>query len=231
MVPQASINTSAHFEPIETNANKNNVVFNASLALNRVASNTYLIAFKAFFDKTVNPASANDTPVNTSLNVFDLKTKVNTQIMIPSPKVRAALPSPIIKKENYKYQCIALVKDVFSEKYIANMSYTTDDYAYSFTCELNMEAPLRVIESTCNDAMITSHLNSVTDMCGIENQNGNQIDLYVSHENIVVEAGRPIDQILYPLTVKSNYQEVGIWNVGTIQSTSESTSDPSSSYL
>jgi hypothetical protein len=216
------------FEPIETNANKNNVVFNASLALNRVASNNYLIAFTAFFDKTANLASANDTPVNTSLNVFDLKTKVTTQIMIPIPKIRVSLRFPIIKKNRYKYQCIALVKDVFSKKYIANMSYTTNLCAYSFTCELNMEAPLRVIESTCNDVTITSNSNSVTEMCGIENQNGNQIDLYVSHEDITVER-RPIDQILYPLTVKSNYQEVGIWNVGTIQTTSESTSDPSSS--
>jgi hypothetical protein len=138
---------------------------------------------------------------------------------------------PISIKNKYKYQCIALVKDVFSKKYIANMSYTMNHFAYSFTCELNMEAPLRVIESTCNDVTITSNSNSVTEMCGIENQNGNQIDLYVSHENIIVERDRPIDQILYPLTVKSNYQEVGIWNVGTIQSTSESTSDPSSSTL
>lgn len=220
------------FEPIETNANKNNVVFNASLALNRVASNNYLIAFTAFFDKTVNLASANDTPVNTSLNVFNLKIKVNTQIMIPIPKIRVTLGIPIIKKNKYKYQCIAIVKDVFSKKYIANMSYTTKFCAYSFTCELNMEAPLRVIESTCNDLTITSNSNSVTEMCGIENQNGNQIDLYVSHEDITVERNRPIDQILYPLTAKSNYQQVGIWNVGTIptiQSTSESTSDPSTS--
>jgi hypothetical protein len=216
------------FEPIETNANTNNIIFNASLALNRVASKNYLLAFTAFFNKMTNPGAMNDTPVITTLNVFDLKTNVNTQIMIAAPNSRTAATLPTITKAEYRYQCLTIVQDVRSKKSIAAMNYTTNEYAYAFTCELNMEAPLRVLESKCNDDAITSHHNSITDMCGIENQNGNQVDIYVAHENIGREDGRPIDQILYPLTVKSNYQQVGNWNMGTIQqSNDESNSTPS----
>lgn len=221
------------FQPIETNANKNNIIFNASLALYKKDSSSqpFLLAFTAFVDQTTNPATAdlNYSVLVTTLNVFDLKTKLNTQVMIPVPKSRdIARITPIIKAQ-YEYQCIVVVQDASSKKYIALMSYTmrnaANRYAYSFTCELNMEAPLRVIESKCNDEQITSHHNSVTDMCGIENRNGNQIDVYVAHENIIVETDRPEDQILYPLTVKSNYQQIGNWNLGIINSESETESE------
>lgn len=98
------------------------------------------------------------------------------------------------------------------------MNYTVnngrDAYGYSFTCELNMEAqvPLRVVESKCNDETFTTQHNSVTDICGIKNKNGNQLDLYVARENVPI----PPIQILYPLTVKSNYQQIGSWNMATI---------------
>lgn len=215
------------FEPVETNANMNNIIFNASLALNRVASKNYLLAFTAFFNKMTYPGAMNDAPVITTLNVFDLKTNVNTQLMIAVPKSRMVASLPHITKGQYRYQCLTIVQDVHSKKNIAAMNYTTDEYAYAFTSELNMEAPLRVLESKCNDEAITSRRNSITDMCGIENQNGNQADIYVVHENIGRENGRPIDQILYPLTVKSNYQQVGNWNMGAMeQSNDESNSIP-----
>jgi len=218
------------FEPIDTNANKNNIIFNASLALYKKDSSSqqFLLAFTAFVDQTTNPAAAdlNNSVLITTLNAFDLKTKLNTQVMIPVPNSRVAggMMLPIVKR-NYNYQCIAVVQDVSSKKYVAVMSYTINEYAYSFSCELNMEAPLKVIESKCNDEAVTSHNNSVTDICGIENRNGNQIDIYVAHENIIIEMDRPEDQILYPLTVKSNYQQIGNWNLGFINGESESDSE------
>ncbi len=217
------------FQPIETNANKNNIIFNASLALYKKDSSSqqFLLAFTAFVDQTTNPAAAhlNNSVLITTLNVFDLKTKLNTQVMIPVPNLRVTRDMTPILKMQYDYQCIAVVQDVSSKKYIALMSYTINEWAYSFTCELNMEAPLKVIESKCNYEVVTSRHNSVTDMCGIENQNGNQIDLYVAHENIGIEMNRPEDQILYPLTVKSNYQQIGNWNMGFINGDSESESE------
>ena len=210
------------FEPIETNANKNNVVFNASLALNRVDSNNYLIAFAAFFDKTVNPASMNNTPVNTSLNVFDLKTNVNTQAMVAVPTKRKTTGLPPMIKQNYKCQCITVVQDVYSKKRVAVFSYSIvnsttamDHFAYSFTCVLNMEVQLKVVESKSNDETETSQYNSISDMCSIENENGNQIDVYLACENVIKNAN-PVEQILYPLTVKSNYQQIGNWNMATV---------------
>ena len=71
------------FEPIDTNANKNNIIFNASLALYKKDSSSqpFLLAFTAFVNQTSNPASVNldASMVTTTLNVFDLKTKLNTQ--------------------------------------------------------------------------------------------------------------------------------------------------------
>jgi hypothetical protein len=212
------------FEPIETNANKNNVVFNASLALNRADSKSYLIAFTAFFDKALNPAPAsmNNTVVNTSLNVFDLKTKVNTQTMVAVPTSRRSMGLPQIIKENYRCQCITVVEDVQSKKRVAVFSYSIvnlttamDHFAYSFTCVLNMEVQLKVVESKSNDETETSQYNSITEMCSIENENGNQIDVYLARENVIKNAN-PVEQILYPLTVKSNYQQIGNWNMATV---------------
>jgi hypothetical protein len=217
------------FQTIETNANKNNIIFNASLALYKKNSSSqqFLLAFTTFVDQTSNPAAINiNTRIfTTTLNAFDLKTKVNTQVMIPVPNSRVTGGMPPIIKMQYKYQCIAVVQDVSSKKYVAVMNYTIHEWAYSFTCELNMEAPLKVIESKCNDEAVTSHHNSVTDMCCIENRNGNQIDLYVAHENIGIEMNRPEDQILYPLTVKSSYQQIGNWNLGFINGDFESESE------
>ena len=218
------------FEPIETNANKNNVVFNASLALNKgVASKNYLLAFTAFFNRTTNPLAMDDTSVSTSLNVFDLKTKVNTQVMVAVPRSRMDAQLQAVVKQMYKYQCITVIQDVESKKSVAAMNYTIldpnnadDHYAYSFTCALNAEDQFRVVESKSNDEAITSHYDSIADMCNIENETGDQADIYVAHENITKQ-NSVVDQILYPLTVKSNYQQVGNWNMATITMTTATT--------
>ena len=89
------------FEPIETNANKNNIVFNASLSLHRANSKNYLMAFTAFFDKAANPSSMNASMVTTTLNVFNLKSSVNTQIAIAIPNWRTRMSSMPILKMNY----------------------------------------------------------------------------------------------------------------------------------
>ena len=219
------------FEPIETNANKNNIVFNASLSLHRANSKNYLMAFTAFFDKAANPSSMNASMVTTTLNVFNLKSSVNTQIAIAIPNsTRRMIP---ILKMNYVHQCFTVVEDVQSKKHIAVMNYTVANgreiKGYSFTCELDMEArvPLRVVESKCNDEVHTTQNNSVTDVCGIKNKNGHQIDLYVAHENVPIS---PI-QILYPLTVKSNYQQIGSWNMATITNDESNESSESETFF
>lgn len=207
------------FEPIETNAaNKNDLVFHASLALHEANSNNYLMAFTACVDKT-STDPVNDRVITTTLNVFNLKKRVNSQIAIPLPVSR--ISSVVITKMHYVHQCFTIVEDDQSKKHIAVMSYTTTSNrnismrnGYSFTCELDMESriPLGVVESKCNDEVVTRYNNSVTDMCGIRNKNRNQIDLYVARETIPISE----NQILYPLTVRSNYQQVGSWNMTTI---------------
>jgi hypothetical protein len=220
------------FEPIETNENTNDIVaFNASLALHKANSKNYLLAFTARFNKTDVPSNMNNSVVTTTLNVFNLKSSVNTQIVIPVPNLRRTLN--LIIKLGYVHQCFTVVEDVQSKKHIAVMSYTFKDgtviNGYSFTCELNMDAqaPLRVVESKCNDEAVTLQGNSITDVCGIKNKNGNQIDLYVAHENVPIS---PI-QILYPLTVKSNYQQVGSWNMATNESNASDASGESETFF
>lgn len=211
------------FEPIETNAA--NIVFNASLALHKANSKKYLLAFTALFDKpkSSSSSSVDDSKVTTTLNIFDSKTKVNAQIAIEIPNSRTREGLSDIQKKNYVHQCFTVVEDVQSKKHIAVMNYTVYDgteyvNGYSFTCELNMEAqvPLRVVESKCNDDKIANKNNSITDLCGIKNKNENQIDLYVAHINV---PKNPI-LYLYPLTVKSNYQQIGSWNMASISSES-----------
>ena len=223
------------FEPIETNANKNNIVFNASLSLHRANSKNYLMAFTAFFDKAANPSYMNTSMVTTTLNVFNLKARVNAQIAIPIPKSRPSGSTAPIIKGGYVYQCFTVVEDVQSKKHIAVMNYTFKNgreiNGYSFTCELNMDAqaplPLRVVESKCNNEAVTTQGNSITDVCGIKNKNGNQIDLYVAHENVPVLR----NQILYPLTVKSNYQQIGSWNMATNESNASDASGESETFF
>ena len=216
----ANYRNQSTFESIETNANKNNIIFNASLALHKANSKKYLLAFTASFDKMEIPRNMGASNVTTALNVFDLKTRANAQIVIAIPNSRRSFV-PILKMNYGVRQCFTVVEDVQSKKNIAVMNYTfnngtADAYGYSFTCELNMEAqvPLRVVESKCNDETVTTQHNSVTDICGIKNKNGNQLDLYVARENVPI----PPIQILYPLTVKSNYQQIGSWNMATITS-------------
>jgi hypothetical protein len=213
------------FEPIETNAK--DLVFHASLALHKANSNNYLLAFTACVDKMSTPR-INDRAIRTNLNVFNVKKRVNAQIVIPTPNSRSGF-APIIKGE-YVYQCFTVVKDIQSKKHIAVMSYTVNRRGingYSFTCELNMEArvPLRVVESTCNNEEVTRQNNSVTDVCGIKN--GNQIDLYIVRENVPILRLKQ-NQILYPLTVKSNYQQIGSWNMATATITNDESSESES---
>ena len=218
------------FEPIETNTNKNNTVFHASLALHKANSKNYLIALTARFDKTEIPLTMNNSGVTTTLNVFNLKARVNAQIVIPIPTSTSV---PILKGE-YVYQCFTVVEDVQSKKHIAVMNYTvkngTEINGYSFTCELNMESrvPLQVVESTRNNEEVIRKNNSVTDVCGIRNKNGNQIDLYVAHENVPVLSKQ---QILYPLTVKSNYQQIGSWNMASNESNASDASGESETFF
>jgi hypothetical protein len=215
------------FEPIETNAE--DLVFHASLALHKANSNNYLLAFTACVDKmSIDPV--NNRVIRTNLNVFNVKKRVNAQIVIPTPNSRSG--SAAIIKTEYVHQCFTIVEDVQSKKHIAVMSYTVNRReinGYSFTCELNMEArvPLRVVESTCNNEEVTRQNNSVTDVCGIKNNNGNQIDLYIVRENVTIIREKQ-NQILYPLTVKSNYQQIGSWNMATATMTNDESSESES---
>ena len=160
----------------------------------------------------------NDGQVRTSLNVYDCKTNVNTQVMVGPPvSYRGA-----ITKNKYNLQCMTMVQDPYSKKHVAVMSYTlynpddpNDHRGFTFTCELNnpevkaLNASIQIVESESNNDVVTSQYNSTTDMCSIGS------NVYVVHEN-VRKRDEERNQIQYPLTIRSNYQQIGDWNMAII---------------
>ena len=160
----------------------------------------------------------NDSRVRTSLNVYDCKTNVNTQVMVGSPVSYRG----VITKNKYNLQCMTLVQDPYSKKHVAVVSYTlydpddrNDHHGFTFTCELNNPevkasiASIQIVESASNNDLITSQYNSTTEMCSIGSS------VYVVHENVRKE-DEERDQIQYPLTIRSNYQQIGDWNMAII---------------
>lgn len=99
------------------------------------------------------------------------------------------------------------------------MSYTlldpddmNDHHGFTFTCELNnpeakaLNASIQIVESASNNDVVTSQHNSITEMCSVGS------NVYVVHTN-VRKRHEERDQIQYPLTIRSNYQQIGDWNM------------------
>jgi hypothetical protein len=111
------------------------------------------------------------------------------------------------------------VQDPYSKKHVAVMSYTlldpddmNDHHGFTFTCELNnpeakaLNASIQIVESASNNDGVTSQHNSITEMCSVGS------NVYVVHNN-VRKIDEERDQIQYPLTIRSNYQQIGDWNM------------------
>jgi hypothetical protein len=114
---------------------------------------------------------------------------------------------------------LAQVQDPYSKKHVAVMSYTlldpddmNDHHGFTFTCELNnpeakaLNASIQIVESASNNEVVTSQHNSITEMCSVGS------NVYVVHTN-VRKIHEERDQIQYPLTIRSNYQQIGDWNM------------------
>lgn len=166
------------------------------------------------------PAPAN--AIYTRLNIFDVESSVNyqTQDITYNGFVQ-------VLNDNYMFQTLLLTvtnnniksnnKSAVSkddDEYVLIISFTTSNGAvvsnHTFTCNVsnlnkNPATPVEIVSAFSNINPNISNNDSVTDMCVIKNNtndNANAFNVFVTHKNSSK-----------PLTVRSNYQEIGDWNM------------------
>ena len=212
-------NQASVIEPIGVNAagNADPILF-ASLQYGIINSKKYLFCLTAF----LNLAGPN---VYTRLNIFDIESKINV-IQTPSVLVPpVALPAPA----DYNSQTLLLTKDDSNADNVQNvliMSITTGNLPctnYTFTCNVSSlinkdaAAVIQVLPAVSNGNRNIRKNNIITDMFYMEDTG----EVFIAHQNIF------IDHLLirtteYPLTIRSNYQEIGEWK---LESKSKDASD------
>ena len=217
-------NQKSIFEPIDVNVVGNNdTIFYASLVYKEINSKKYLFCLTGF----IRVAALLLAPVNavyTRLNIFDVESKVNYQ----TPQDITYNGYVQVLFNNYMFQTLLLTVTNNNNKnnknnavskddeYVLMISFTTLNGAvntnYIGTCNVSNlnKNPATPVEIEIVSAFSNINLNipnndSVTDMCVIKNNtndNVNAFNVFVSHKNSSK-----------PLTVRSNYQEIGDWNM------------------
>ena len=214
-------NQKSIFEPIDVG--NNDRIFYASLVYKEINSKKYLFCLTGFIRVAVlPPAPAN--AVYTRLNIFDVESKVNYQTpqdityngyvqVVSNNYMFQTLLLTVTNNNNKNNKNNAVSKD---DEYVLMISFTTLNGAgnrnYIGTCNVsnlnkNPATPVEIeIVSAFNNINPNIPNNdSVTDMCVIKNNtndNVNAFNVFVSHKNSSK-----------PLTVRSNYQEIGDWNM------------------
>jgi hypothetical protein len=216
-------NQASVIEPIDVNdrggGRAYEVIF-ASLQYGIINSKEYLFCLTAFLNPHL-------FATFTRLNIFDIESK---SIVIQTPNIvlgdRVSAPS---SSQEY-YQTLLLTKDDSEGDNIQDiliMSITKGSrppYANrTFTCNISSlnknialaEAAIEVVavESNKNDNIIKN--NVIMDMFYIEDTS----EVYIAHQNVSVNLNPNITE--YPLTIRSNYQEIGEWNLKSESKTDE----------
>jgi len=208
-------NQASVIEPIDVNAagNADAIVF-ASLQYGIINSKMYLFCLTAF----LNPPPANT--VYTRLNIFDIESKLN---VIQTPNVLNVLVPPIAPPPppllaNYNNQTLLLTENAVDKENIQNvliMTITTSQNPpflnYTFTCNVstlnkNVAAAIEVVSALSNASRDIERDNIITDMFYMKNTH----QVYIAHQNVLINNPTGTE---YPLTVRSNYQEIGEWNL------------------
>ena len=208
-------NQASVIEPIDVNAagNADAIVF-ASLQYGIINSKMYLFCLTAF----LNPPPANT--VYTRLNIFDIESKLN---VIQTPNVLNVLVPPIqpLPLANYNNQTLLLTENAVDKENIQNvliMTITTTQIMplpnrlnYTFTCNVstlnkNVAAAIEVVSALSNASRDIGRDNIITDMFYMKNT----YQVYIAHQNVLINNPTGTE---YPLTVRSNYQEIGEWSL------------------
>ena len=199
------------------NRGNNDRIFYASLVYKVINSKKCLFCLTGFV------TAANR--VYTRLNIFDVESSVNyqTQDITYNGFVQ-------VLNDNYMFQTLLLTvtnnnnksnnKNAVSkddDEYVLIISFTTSNGAavnpfsnHVFTCNVsnlnkNPATQVEIVSAFSNTNGNIFNDDSVTDMCVIKNNtndNVNAFNVFVTHKNSSK-----------PLTIRSNYQEIGDWNM------------------
>jgi hypothetical protein len=204
-------NQASVIEPILVNAVGNaHEIYFASLQYGIINSKKYLFCLTGF----LNPPGPN---VYTRLNMFDLESKLN---VIQTPDI---LVPPLPPQANYYNQTLLLTKDESDEDNVQNvliMSITTSNGVNppfqnnTFTCNVSSLSQntgagaraIQVIQASSNGNANIGNDNIIMDMIYMEDTS----EVYIAHQNVLIEN---LNRTEYPLTVRSNYQEIGEWKL------------------
>jgi len=188
-------NQASEIEPVNVNAagNVDPIVF-ASLQYGIINSKEYLFCFTAF---------DNGGSVDTILNVYDVESKLNVlQIRMPPP----IAPIPLA---SYLFQTLLLTKDDNQNVLIMSFTINNAQSNYTYTCNvssLNKDAAslIEVITSASNENNNIQKNNFIYDMFYRKDTG----EVFIAHMRPFVNSATE-----YPLTIRSNYQEIGEWKL------------------
>ena len=172
-------------------------IIKASLQYGTINSKKYLFCLTEFFHDTYNS-------VTVVLNVYDIGSKSNILQMKMPQQI------PEISQDNYMCQTLLLTKD--DKQSVLIMSFTYNDEgveSYTYTCNVSSlnkgaAAPIQVIAAASNEIVYIRKNNIITDMFYREDTG----EVFIAHKGPLVTSVTE-----YPLTVRSNYQEIGEWKL------------------
>jgi hypothetical protein len=195
-------NQTSEIEPIVV-ARNNNPIIQASLQYGIINSKKYLFCLTGFTD------AAPPANVDTMLNVYDIGSKSNI-LQMPMPP-----QNPPILLDNYAKQTLLLTKD--NDQSVLIMSFTRNNAPgphfkmnYTYTCnvsELNKDAAapqIVVIAAASNENDNIDKNNFIMDMFYHKDTGEVFIAHMFPYKSSITE---------YPLTVRSNYQQIGEWKL------------------
>ena len=195
----SNYNQASVIEPIVVNTpiDCGREIIKASLQYGTINSKKYLFCLTEFFHDTYNS-------VTVVLNVYDIGSKSNILQMKMPQQI------PEISQDNYMCQTLLLTKD--DKQSVLIMSFTYNDEgveSYTYTCNVSSlnkgaAAPIQVIAAASNEIVYIRKNNIITDMFYREDTG----EVFIAHKGPLVTSVTE-----YPLTVRSNYQEIGEWKL------------------
>jgi hypothetical protein len=171
-------------------------IIKASLQYGTINSKKYLFCLTEFFH-------VSDDSVTVVLNVYDIGSKSNILQMKMPQRI------PEISQENYIHQTLLLTKDDKQSVLIMSFTQQNEFFSYTYTCNVSSlnkgaAAPIQVIAAASNQIDSIDKTNLIMDMLYREDTG----EVFIAHMAPLVSSLTE-----YPLTVRSNYQEIGEWKL------------------
>jgi hypothetical protein len=211
----SNYNQASVIEPIVVNTPRDctGEIIKASLQYGTINSKKYLFCLTEFFHDTYNS-------VTVVLNVYDIGSKSNILQMKMPQQI------PEISQDDYSYQTLLLTKDDKQSVLIMSFTQKNDFYNYTYTCNVSSlnkgaAAPIQVIAAASNEIDYIDK-TYIMDMFYREDTG----EVFIAH------MGPPVISVTeYPLTVRSNYQEIGEWKLKSASTENASELDKFNKFM